>query len=257
MPLNFEASLLAPKVLILVTPGTTRDRDLAAAVQVAGGNPQIVPVKMLNLNPENLRRYAMLALPGGFAYSGAFGAGQAWAADAVNRFHQVLNFFVENKKPVLGIGNGFRTLVKMGVLPDRKNKSTVGANSSGKFECRWVYLSANEANRSPWLDGLTNLECPVANGKGRFLLKEHAMISEQNIAFYYVNRSGNVAAGHYPDNPYGSALDIAGLTNDEGNVLGLMPNPENAIYPWQHPRWTRDDHDGLCLRLFENGLTAF
>lgn len=252
-----ESLLLAPKALVLLMPGTTRDRDLVSAIRLAGGDPQIVAVRALNTSPEYLNRFTLLALPGGFAFEDALGTGQSWAQDLVLRFSEVLAYFIERKKPVIGIGNGFRALVNAGVLPDSKRSASITQNLSGRYECRWVSLGVNGANLSPWLRKLSRLDCPVAHQVGRVILAEEAVIPEKQIAFYYLNAEGSVASGNYPENPCGASLDIAALTNADGNILGIMPHPENHVFNWQHPLWTRDYQTGLCLRLFENGLTAF
>ena len=74
------------------------------------------------------------------------------------------------------------------------------------------------------------------------------------VALTYVARDGSPARGIYPANPNGSVLDIAGICNRAGNVLGLMPHPENHIHPNQHPQWTRGLKGQSGLALFENGV---
>jgi phosphoribosylformylglycinamidine synthase len=74
------------------------------------------------------------------------------------------------------------------------------------------------------------------------------------VALVYANRDGGLADGAYPVNPNGSIADIAGLCNPAGNVLGLMPHPENHIFPYQHPRYHRGENGGSGLQLFKNGV---
>jgi phosphoribosylformylglycinamidine synthase len=110
-----------------------------------------------------------------------------------------------------------------------------------------------------WTYGLSELvTCPVAHGEGNFQTSgsevlEHLAESEQ-IALVYVNADRSPANGEYPANPNGSSLDIAGICNPAGNVLGLMPHPENHIHGWQHPRHTRGESGQMGLHLFENGI---
>jgi phosphoribosylformylglycinamidine synthase len=98
--------------------------------------------------------------------------------------------------------------------------------------------------------------CPVAHGEGRVVVSQPSVLdqfqSQGLVALTYVDRAGNSAL--YPANPNGSVSGIAGLTNAAGNVLGLMPHPENHIFPWQHPRWHRGERGMTGLSLFENGL---
>jgi phosphoribosylformylglycinamidine (FGAM) synthase-like amidotransferase family enzyme len=124
-------------------------------------------------------------------------------------------------------------------------------NERGHFECRWVNLLP-QSQRCLWTKNLReSVYCPVAHGEGRFLLKNHedleVLKSHDQIALSY-------ASDVYPDNPNGSIAGIAGITNVKGNVLGLMPHPENHIYAFQHPRWTRGEQGHTGLPLFKNGV---
>ena len=100
--------------------------------------------------------------------------------------------------------------------------------------------------------------CPVAHGEGNFTVADDGVLAglraRDQVALVYVRPDGSPANGAYPENPNGSAADIAGLCNPRGNVLGLMPHPENHIFAYQHPRWTRGDGGGLGLKLFEQGV---
>lgn len=245
------------KVLILHAPGTNRDGDLAHAIRAAGGEPQIVPLSTLAAGGVRPEDFAMLALPGGFSYGDALGAGRIWALEMATTFAALLDHFVGEGKAVIGICNGFQALVKAGALPDPDRKATLTFNRRGHFECRWVTLAPNPANASPWLAGLDAIDCPVAHGEGRFIQAEGQGIPLERVALFYAGTDGVRAAGEYPANPNGSPLDIAGVTNRAGNVLGLMPHPENHIHHWQHPSWTRGGRRRLGVRLFANGLENF
>jgi phosphoribosylformylglycinamidine synthase len=110
-----------------------------------------------------------------------------------------------------------------------------------------------------WTKGLDeNITCPIAHGEGNFQTDNQSLLSTlqslDQIALTYSCPDGSSAKGAYPANPNGSILDIAGICNPQGNVLGLMPHPENHIFAWQHPRHTRGEHNGSGLKLFENGV---
>ena len=145
-------------------------------------------------------------------------------------------------------------------LPGDDTPAALVANDSGRFECRWVTLAPVAERRSIWLDGLTsNLRCPVAHAEGK-LVADGAL----NVAFRYVGPMGAVLRGlgadgeidpDYPANPNGSAGAAAGLVDDTGFVLGLMPHPEDHIHPRQDPLRGRAD-GGNCLPLFQAGVTA-
>jgi phosphoribosylformylglycinamidine synthase subunit PurQ / glutaminase len=248
-----------PRVLILHANGTNRDLDVAKAVEMAGGCAEIRHINELLYSGESWADFRMLVIPGGFSYADALGAGKLMAIDLNSYFSDQLASFVSAGKPVIGICNGFQTLVKAGILPGRADlHATLTFNEAGHFECRWVNLLP--VSRScVWtrkLDAI--IECPVAHGEGNFVCKDAAGLdllrASDQVALVYATPDGQPADGAYPLNPNGSAGDIAGVCNPGGNVLGLMPHPEDFIFPHQHPRWTRGVKGGLGLPLFENGM---
>lgn len=271
-----------PKVLILHAPGTNRDREAAWAIELAGGQPEIVHIHQLHSGERRLRDYHMLLLPGGFAHADALGAGKLLALDLRLRLGDDLAAFIAAGRPVLGICNGFQALLKAGLLPGppplrplsrtgpkpgagggerwgARETCTLSFNASGHFECRWVTLRPNPASPCVFTRGLETLICcPVAHGEGNFVPQDDetlaALEANGQIALRYVLEDGTPANGAYPANPNGSVADIAGVCNPAGNVLGLMPHPEDHVIPQQHPRWTRGESGGLGLALFENGI---
>ncbi len=256
-PPNIKTS--QPKVLILHANGTNRDHDVALACRMAGGNPEIVHLNQLRNGERHFEDYQMLVIPGGFSYGDDLGAGRLWALDLRTEFADSIANFVDAGRPVIGICNGFQTLVKSGLLPDGDlaDKVTLTDNESGHFECRWVYLQANPNSHCLFTNNLEGLlYCPVAHGEGRVLTMDdnitQSILSTNLHTLTYVNADGSSAS--YPANPNGSVSNIAGLTNNMGNVFGLMPHPENHIYNWQHPQYHRGVNGGLGLKLFINGV---
>ena len=250
-----------PKVLILHANGTNRDRDAYLACELAGGLPEIVHINQLDTEERDLLDYHMLVVPGGFSYGDDMGAGVLWSLDLKVRFKHKLDRFIAEGRPVIGICNGFQTLVRSGVLPGAKWRAdravTLTYNERQQFECRWVWLQPNPNSPCLFTQGLdAPLYVPVAHGEGRVMAKDQATLDDlwkQGLAtLTYVNPDG--LPGGYPWNPNGSVLDIAGLCNPAGNVFGLMPHPENHIFPWQHPRYHRGERGNVGLRLFENGI---
>ncbi len=252
---------MKPKALILQSHGTNRDPDAAAALSLAGAEPHLVPLNSLRLGRERLHDYQMLVLAGGFSYGDALGAGKLLSIDLQTYFADQVRAFVAAGKPVIGICNGFQALVKAGILPGDSGEAapvTLTFNARGHFECRWVSLQP-VSKTCIWTRGLEYLiDAPTAHGEGNFQAagpaRLDALRAQGQVALVYAHPDGLPAEGEYPANPNGSALDIAGLCNPQGNVLGLMPHPENNIHPWQHPLWPRrgDRHSGLAL--FENGV---
>ncbi|HUN23070.1 MAG TPA: phosphoribosylformylglycinamidine synthase I [Anaerolineales bacterium] len=254
-PLLTTQMTMNPKALILHANGTNRDRDVAHALQLAGANPEIVHINQLRRAERQLADYHMLIAPGGFSYGDALGAGRLFALDLQTFFAEQVTAFVASGKPVLGICNGFQVLVKAGILPAGNFSATLTHNQRGHFECRWVHLLP-QSSQCVWIrTGDAPLQCPVAHGEGRFVCEDApALASQQQIALRYALPDGTPANGQYPANPNGSVLDIAGVCNPSGNVLGLMPHPENHIWLHQHPNWTRASANGLALSLFQNGV---
>jgi phosphoribosylformylglycinamidine synthase I len=251
-----------PRALILFVPGTNRDGDVAAALELAGAVPEVFPVRHLYKSRRNWSDFQMLVVPGGFSYADALGAGRLLALDLTSYFAEQVESFLAQGKPVIGICNGFQALVKAGILPDvngRKEnpQATLTFNQSNHFECRWVTLKP-VSKKCIWTAGLTQpVRCPVAHGEGNFQVSDTSIIrqlqDDDQIALIYIHPDGSPAGGEYPHNPNGSAMDIAGLCNPEGNVLGLMPHPENHVFPFQSPdRKSCETYSGLPL--FINGV---
>jgi len=251
-----------PRALVLLANGTNRDQEAAAALELAGARAEIVPLNQLRMREKTWADYQVLVLPGGFSYADALGAGKLLALDLANYFADEVRDFVEGGKPVIGICNGFQALVKAGLLPTPDGgmpTATLTFNALGRFECRWVTL-VPQSQICVWTRDLTGpIYCPVAHGEGRFTLADPGEVTRlrrnDQIPLVYSHRDGSPASGSYPENPNGSLADIAGVCNPEGNVLGLMPHPEDHIYPYQHPRWTRGRSGETGLGLFENGVS--
>ena len=261
---------MKPRVLILHADGTNRDHEAAQAFQLAGAAAEIVPLNQLRAREKCWADYHLLAIPGGFSYADALGAGQLLALDLNAYFADEVRTFIDSGKPVIGICNGFQALVKSGLLPDNHASSrsipmglvtrhaTLAHNLNGHFECRWVMLQP-QSQTCVWTRGLADLiDCPVAHGEGQFVLSDpndlQGLRAHDQIALIYTRGDGRPANGEYPINPNGSIGDIAGVCNPRGNVLGLMPHPEDHVFAYQHPRWSRGERGHLGLKLFENGV---
>jgi phosphoribosylformylglycinamidine synthase len=268
---------MKPKALILYATGTNRDLDAAQALELAGAKAEIVHLNQLRQKERSWTDYQLLILPGGFSYADALGAGRLLALDLSVYFAEEVRTFVESGKPVIGICNGFQALVKSGFLPSggpahntgstykltETLQATLTFNASGHFECRWVTMKP-VSQTCIWTQGLADLiYCPVAHGEGRFVTaggsygsKSIVLGLQENdqVALLYTFADGTPAGGHYPENPNGSYSDIAGVCNTKGNVLGLMPHPENHIFDFQHPRLGRGEIGSSGLPLFMNGV---
>jgi len=234
-----------PRAMVLAAPGTNRDHDVAYALELAGADPHITLLEELLANPAVLLRDTqLLVLAGGFSYADALGAGRMWSLAVTHRLGDVLPRFVALGRPVIGICNGFQVLTRTGLLP-----GALGHNASGHFQCEWVRLEAPASN-SIWTRDLEPIECPIAHGEGRYVHPDPATLAAGGqVALRYA--SGNASA---PGNPNGSVADIAGVCDESGVVLGLMPHPENHVIARQHPRRGRGTAAGLGLALFQQGV---
>ena len=251
---------MKPKVLIPVALGTNRDADLAQAFVAAGAEPECVPLTALRAGERQLADYQLLAVPGGFSYGDALGAGRMLGLDLAGWFGDQLRSAAQAGMPMIGICNGFQALVRTGVLPGGEVGNTSAVltqNASAQFECRWVTLLPSPA--SVWTAKLVEpLRCPIAHGEGRYVDRDlDALEARRGAVLRYANPKGLTADGAYPENPNGSANDVAGVTDPTGMILGLMPHPENHIAPYQDPRRGRDGQNtGNCLALFKAGVGA-
>ena len=256
----------APRALILHANGTNRDLEAAYAFELAGARPDVVPLNQLRAGNCRWADYGLLVIPGGFSYADALGAGKLLALDLRAFFVDEVQAFVASGRPVIGICNGFQALVKAGLLPgpggagvSQAPEATLTFNASGHFECRWVTLQP-VSDRCLWTRDLTEpIECPVAHGEGNLVVTRPGVVAQLEaagqVALVYAQPGGGVRAnGAYPANPNGSAGDIAGLCNAAGNVLGLMPHPEDHVSALQYPYWTRGQRGGLGLPLFAQGV---
>ncbi len=257
------------RVLVLRTAGTNCDEETAWAFRLAGATVESIHVGQLVAGERRLAEFDILAVPGGFSYGDDLGAGTVLANRLRTRLRDDLDEFVAADKLVIGICNGFQVLVRLGILPggdgDARGASLIG-NVSAKFEDRWTDLRV-ETNRCPFLPGYSGvagdgeavgdgasaaglvLRSPVAHREGRFVLRDpdalERLRERGQIALVYCRppRDGEdgpqAAGGEYPANPNGSIADIAGVTNERGNVLGLMPHPERFVHALQDPHWTR------------------
>lgn len=227
-----------PTALVLAAPGTNRDHDVAFALELAGAAPRIALLAEVLADPGVIDGAQMLVVAGGFSYADALGAGRMWALQLTHGVGDALHAFVAAGRPVIGICNGFQVLTATGLLP-----GALGHNASGHFQCQWVRLDV-PAGRCVWTQGLDPIECPIAHGEGRYVHPDPAALAA----------AGQVALTYAGGNPNGSVDAIAGVCDESGVVLGLMPHPENHVLPRQHPRAARGTHGGLGLALFQQGV---
>jgi phosphoribosylformylglycinamidine synthase subunit PurQ / glutaminase len=201
------------RIGIVTFPGSLDDHDAATAVTACGGDPVV-----LWHADDALPDVDAVVLPGGFSYGDYLRTGAiAHRAPIMG----AIVAFARDGGPVLGICNGFQVLCESRLLP-----GALLRNEGLRFVCRDVPLVV-ETSETPWTSSYTagqRIVIPTKHGEGRYVADEATLDrleAEGRVVVRY-------AAGH---NPNGSVRDIAGVTNEERNVVGLMPHPEHAIDP--------------------------
>jgi phosphoribosylformylglycinamidine synthase len=199
------------KTAVIVFPGSNCDRDLAVALeQVTGRKPEMVWHKQAEL-PQGLD---FIGIPGGFSYGDYLRSGAMAARSPVMR---VVKDAADRGVPVIGICNGFQVLTETGLLP-----GALMRNAALSFVCRDVPLRVENSQSlfTAQYDAGEEIFLPVAHHDGNYQADEATLDrleGEGRVAFRYL------------DQVNGSARNIAGILNDSGNVLGLMPHPERAV----------------------------
>lgn len=248
------------RVLVIRAPGTNCELETVHAWELVGGRVQLVHVNALIDKPGLLTDAQILTVPGGFCYGDDISAGKILASRLELFLSDSLRDFVAAGKLILGICNGFQVLVKTGLLPGGAMSDgavTLGFNRSGRYEDRWVHVKRGDG-KCLFIDDEGLMHLPVAHAEGRIVVKDAATLERLDegghLAFRYVDEHGQ--CGAYPVNPNESAGSVAGLTDETGQVLGLMPHPERNIHLTHHPCWTRLSRDRRPdgLRLFETAV---
>ena len=216
------------KSAVVLLPGLNRDRDMIAALTKISGKPPLTVWESDTTIPD----VDLIVIPGGFSY------GDYLRCGAIGARMPVMRAVAEKAKKgvlVMGVCNGFQILLEAGLLP-----GALMRNASLRFVCRKVKLeiaNANTAFTRNYAPGQV-IDCPVAHHDGNYFADLETLArleGEGQVVFRY-------AAG---TNPNGSINDIAGVVNEEGNVLGLMPHPENLIEAAHGGRDGRPLFEGL------------
>ena len=212
---------MAPEFGIIVFPGSNCDHDSYYALKHELG----AKTRFIWHKEEDIGRPDAIIIPGGFSY------GDYLRSGAIARFSPVMNpvmAFAENGGPVMGICNGFQVLLEAGLLP-----GTMLPNAHLRFSCKHVHLYCRNPNTmfSSRVDPERSLQLPIAHGDGNYYTTDEGLkklYDRNQIVFQYADEYLNIS----PDaNPNGSIDNIAGICNEQGNVLGLMPHPERAVDP--------------------------
>jgi phosphoribosylformylglycinamidine synthase len=203
---------------VLVFPGTWSERDCQYALTHAMGQR----ADLIWHRESSLDGYDAVVIPGGFSY------GDHLRTGAIARFSPIMEAVrrhADAGKPVIGICNGFQILCESHLLP-----GALMRNASLQFRCMPAHLRIENAGTMFTSAGREGdiIEVPIAHGEGNYYADDETIAkleSERRVVFRYVTREGEATA---EANPNGSVRNIAGITNERGNVLGMMPHPERV-----------------------------
>lgn len=240
-----------PRVLVLSGYGLNCDHETAFAFEMAGAEALRVHINALINKAVQLEDFNIFVFGGGFSWGDDHGAGVIQALRMKTHLGERIITFVEQGNLVLGICNGFQTLVNMGLLPGIDSRNGINYqtrsvaltyNDCGNFRDQWVKLKVNPQSHCVFTTGMDTLELPVRHGEGKFYA-DPAMLEQlsgnRQVVVQYAGLDGKPANREFPANPNGSVSDIAGICDTTGRIFGLMPHPE-AFHHWtNHPDWTR------------------
>jgi phosphoribosylformylglycinamidine synthase I len=266
-----------PKVLVLTGFGLNCDHETAYAFELAGAVAERAHINALIAGDVSLNDFQILAFGGGFSWGDDHGAGVIQALRLKTNIGEKLLKFVAAQKLIIGICNGFQTLVNLGLLPgiggDYTRRSVaLTYNDCGNFRDQWVRVGIDPDSPCVFTQNMHTLDMPVRHGEGKFygsseILK--ALADKNQIAMRYALPDGQPAGGAFPHNPNGSLADIAGICDPTGRIFGLMPHPEAYNHVTNHPDWTRElekkkrsgitdkDRMGPGIRIFQNAVAYF
>ncbi len=241
------------KTLIIRAPGTNCELETQHTFEVANSKSIILPLYKILKNPTIIYDFHIIVIPGGFSFGDYLGAGTMFALKLQSIKKNIIAF-LERKKIILGICNGFQVLVRAKLLPDwtsnkDDNDITLTFNKSGKFEARWIKLIIVNKKYDYIINmRKTIIHLPVAHAEGRFITANQSVLTNlyrnNQVLFEYFKSD-------YPENPNGSVNNIAGITCPYGQVIGLMPHPERFHSRYLYPHWQNKElpsiPDGLLL----------
>lgn len=270
------------RVIVLTGYGLNCDIETSFAFEKAGGIPDRVHINALIERPAMLDDYQIMVLGGGFSWGDDHGAGVIESVRLKTRIKNEILAFVEKKRLVLGICNGFQTLANLGLLPgfDRNYDTRSVAltyNDCGNFRDQWVNLAIDTRSPCVFTRGIKQIELPVRHGEGKFYTDDDTLSrleKNRQVVMRYSKPAGSLADGVFPFNPNGSLNDIAGICDASGRIFGLMPHPEAFNHPSNHPDWpgqkdmdrrqrngknlsSQKAHMQTGILLFENAVSYF
>ncbi|MBW1891529.1 MAG: phosphoribosylformylglycinamidine synthase subunit PurQ [Deltaproteobacteria bacterium] len=239
-------------VVVLTGYGLNCDHETAYGFELAGAKSHRIHINSLIDGSVALDDFQILVFGGGFSWGDDHGAGVIQALRMRTNIGEQIHAFVTRGNLIIGICNGFQTLVNMGLLPgfetavsaENSVRQSVALtfNDCGNFRDAWVKMKTRPESPCIFTRGLGDLELPVRHGEGKFITDAKTverLFDKNQVVLQYTRSDGSAANEEFPFNPNGSMRDIAGICDATGRVFGLMPHPEGYNHWTNHPDWTR------------------
>ncbi len=256
------------RVLVLTGLGLNCEEETAHGFRACGARADLVHLSDMLASDRPLTDYQVIAMIGGFSFGDHIAAGVVYANRLRYRMFDRILRFVGDGGLMIGICNGFQTMVKLGLLPGidgnyGERVATLAANDRLGYRDAWVSVRADPASPCVWTRGVDRMDLPARHGEGKFLTRDEGLMQrlrdEHLISVRYVDEGGE-ATQQWPWNPNGSPDAVAGVCDPSGRLFGLMPHPDAYLYGFNHPQWARKKLEGSFelrgdgLKIFQNGV---
>jgi phosphoribosylformylglycinamidine synthase len=256
------------RVLVLTGLGLNCEEETAHGFRACGARADLVHLSDMLASDRPLTDYQVIAMIGGFSFGDHIAAGVVYANRLRYRMFDRILRFVGDGGLMIGICNGFQTMVKLGLLPGLDGNygervATLAANDRLGYRDAWVSVRADPASPCVWTRGVDRMDLPARHGEGKFLTRDEGLMQrlrdEHLIAVRYVDEGG-APTQQWPFNPNGSPDAVAGVCDPSGRLFGLMPHPDAYLYGFNHPQWARKKLEGSFalrgdgLKIFQNGV---
>lgn len=263
------------KALILTGYGLNCDYETEHALKLAGAETLKMHINdIIKDSGKTLKEYNILVFGGGFSWADDHGAGVIFASKVRFNIGDQINDFINDGNLVIGICNGFQSIVNLGLLPSFDNnyeerRVALAGNDKGNFIDCWVNLKVNPESNCVFTRGMETIELPVRHAEGKFFAADNdidRLFNSNQVVMQYADKEGKAADGEWPINPNGSVKDIAGICDPTGRIFGLMPHPEAFHSYMNHPDWTGkkemlsregkvlEDKEGDGIKIFRNAV---
>jgi phosphoribosylformylglycinamidine synthase len=267
------------RACVITGYGLNCDYETDHSLRLAGAESRRIHINELieavrTGSGPRLEDYHILVFGGGFSWGDDHGAGVLLASKMKFNLGPEIERFIRDGKLILGICNGFQSLVNLGLLPGfdqryRDRRVALTYNDSGNFIDTWVSLKINPLSPCIFTRDMTRIDLPVRHGEGKFYASSRdldRLMNSKQVVMQYADGQGDAAGGRWPLNPNGSLMDIAGICDPTGRIFGLMPHPEAYHHYTNHPDWTRqkealrragkriEETEGDGVRIFRNAV---